>query len=151
MKEKKDKEKSIIPARVWPDIPEELKKECKWYRVLRDWLCEIVPGGDINQYCAIGLRRSYDHEFNIAEIEAVLYSHTYRYSIVASEERLYVNVEMRKPIAGFGGGGKMDYEFERNELFDGKFSARNWEFVKNEILRYEMVKIVKQARTAYPL
>ena len=156
MKEKEGKEKPIkpkpfrkvietyAPAFVWPDVPNEVKKLCKFYHVLRDWLCAIVPKGELREYCKIELIHSDDNEFNIVKVRAVLYSHTYRYVIKASDKTLFVQALKRKPLAGTEGG---EETYEGNHLFKGAFSIQSWEYAKNQILRHECVKVLKSSRT----
>ena len=161
MKEKKGKEKPIkpveaakafekvfrtyAPARVWPDVPAEVKAEYKWYLVLRDWLCEIVPGGNLNDYCHVELLCADMHEPAITEVKATVFTRTHRYLIHAMEEWFAVQALKRKPLAGTEIGGE---QYHGDDLFKGRFTVDNWEEAKKRILRYEMVKVIKEARTS---
>lgn len=136
--------KTSAPALVWPDVPDEVKKEVKFYHILRDWLCAIVPKGELREYCKIALIHNDDNEFNIVKVKAVLYSHTYRYVIEASEKRLFIKALKRKPLAGTEGG---EETYEGDDLVDCAFTIDNWEIAKNQILKYESVKVLKSVRT----
>lgn len=135
--------RTYAPAKVWPNVPAEVKAEYKWYLVLRDWLCEIVPGGNLNDYCHVELLCADAHEPAITEVKATIFTHTHRFLIHAMEEWLIVRALKRKPLAGSEIGGE---EYQGDDLFKGRFTVDNWEEAKKRILRYEMVKVIKEVR-----
>lgn len=135
--------RTYAPARVWPDVPAEVKAEYKWYLVLRDWLCEVVPGGNLNDYCHVELIAADMNEPKINNVRATIFTHTHRYVIEANEDWFSVQALKRKPLAGSELGGE---EYSGDDLFRGRFAVDNWEEAKKRIIRYEMVKIKKDAR-----
>ena len=135
--------RTYAPAKVWPDVPAEVKAEYKWYLVLRDWLCEIVPGGNINDYCHVELLCADMHEPAITEVKATIFTRTHRFIIHAMEEWFIVQALKRKPLAGSEIGGE---EYQGDDLYKGRFTVDNWEEAKKRILRYELVKVIKEVR-----
>lgn len=136
--------KTYAPAAVWPNVPEEVRKQYSWHLVLRDWLCEIVPGGDLDKYCKVELIQSPDNEFNVAEIVATLYTRENRFLIIANEEKIFIEATRRKPLAGTEFG---EETYEGDELYQGGFSVEEWQEAKNQIFRYEFVRVTKDHRT----
>ena len=116
-----------------------MKKEKDIRSQLRDWLAEICPKGKPEDYCQIMA--------NSAKPEAMkvrLFTHDYRYSIFATEKPGYeasltCTVTSRKSFAGLT-------EYAYRNLVDGNFNRVTWELVKASILRFELVKIVAEAR-----
>ena len=157
MSKTNDKEKSIkpvpfkkvietfAPAFVWPDVPEEVKKEYPWNNVLRDWICEITPEGKIEEYMNISLTQheGSKHDLGVAEIRVTFFTHTYRYELTATEKEVYLEALDRKPIAGTECAGA---EYRGKGVFRGTFSVDSWNEIKKRIIRVEAVKIVKYAR-----
>ena len=137
--------RTYAPAKVWPDVPEEVKQGYSWYLVLRDWLCEIVPGGNINDYCHVELISADMHEPAIDEVKATIFTRTHRYLIHANEEWFTVQVLKRKPLAGTAIDSE---EYYGDDLFKGRFTVDNWQEIKKRILCYELVKVVKEARVS---
>jgi len=135
--------RTYAPANVWPDVPDEVKAEYKWYLVLRDWLCEIVPGGNINDYCHVELLSADMHEPAIDEVKATIFTRTHRFLIHATEEWFTVQALKRKPLAGTAIDSE---EYYGDDLFKGRFAVDNWVEAKKRILRYELVKVIKEAR-----
>ena len=137
--------RTYAPAKVWPDVPAEVKAEYKWYLVLRDWLCEIVPGGNINDYCHVELLCADMHEPAITKIKATVFTRTHRFVICAKEDWFSVQALKRKPLAGTEIGGEA---YQGDDLFQGKFTVDNWEEIKKRILKYELVKVIKEVRVS---
>jgi len=135
--------RTYAPANVWPDVPAEVKAEYKWYLVLRDWLCALVPGGNINDYCHVELLCADMHEPAITEVKATVFTHTHRFLIHAMEEWFSVQALKRKPLAGTEIGGET---YQGDDLYKGRFTVDNWEEAKKRILSYELVKVIKEAR-----
>ena len=80
-------------------------------------------------------------------IRVYLYTHNYRYSIVLvnpgasgngidKNSYLGCTVTTRKPIAG-------EDWVRGNDLPDGKYCYETWQKIRNAIIAYELVKIVK--------
>ena len=111
---------------------------------LRDWLAEICPKGKPEDYCQI-MANSATPEI----MKVRIFTHDYRYSIFATsrlddsdnlqEALLSCTVTRRKSLAGL-----TDHMYAN--LVDGKFSRVTWELIKASILRFELVKIVAEAR-----
>jgi hypothetical protein len=75
-----------------------------------------------------------------------IFTRTNRYHILCDVSRdgppggyLACMVSGRKPLAG-------EEHYRGNDLSDGPFSLDTWNQIKNDIISYELVKIVKSAR-----
>lgn len=106
---------------------------------LRDWLAEICPKRKPEDYCEI-LANSADPEV----MKVRIYTHDYRYSMIAKETidakgHLSCSVTRRKNLAGAK-------SFFYADLVKGNFSRITWELIKASMLRFELVKIVAEAR-----
>ena len=109
---------------------------------LRDWLAEICPKGKPEDYCQIMAN-------NATVMKVRIFTHDYRYSIFATsrpddpdnlqEALLSCTATRRKSLAG-----AMDHLYA--DLVNGMFSRVTWELIKASILRFELVKIVSEAR-----
>ena len=109
---------------------------------LRDWLAEICPKGKPEDYCQIMAN-------DTRVMKVWVFTHDYRYSIFATSRPddpdnlekglLSCTVTRRKSLAGL-----TDHMYAN--LVDGKFSRVTWELIKAAILRFELVKIVAEAR-----
>lgn len=137
--------RTYTPANVWPDVPDCVMEEYKWYHVLRDWICEIVPGGNINDYCHVELLCADMHEPAMTEVRVTIFTRTHRYLIIAMEKWFTVQALKRKPLAGTEIGGE---EYRGDDLFKGRFTVDNWQQAKKRILSYEFVKVIKEVRTS---
>jgi len=106
---------------------------------LRDWLAEICPKGKLEDYCQIMADSEPPSVFKVR-----IFTHDYRYSIIANEMEgeppiLKCSAIRRKSLAG---ASIIKYE----SLVIGDFSRVTWELIKASILRFELVKIVVEAR-----
>ncbi len=105
-----------------------------WRSHFLEWLKEIVYYGDIGDYV------EFVEDSNPPNITKVrVYTHDYKYVIVAKENYLGCVYVCRKPRAGEGWSRGRD-------LPDGKFNRKTWEKIKNSIIKHELVKIAKSAR-----
>ena len=142
-----EKSLSYAPAWLWPNVPEDC--DYAWVQVVRDWLCEIVPGGTMTDYLQVKLNyNDLTNEMKINKVRVDLYSHTYWYFIEFTENWIFTKVLERKPRAG------TDSTYHTIDQYHGKnltrkipFSFQSWYFLKNVIMRNEFVKVVNQART----
>lgn len=124
MNEKDDKEKSVKP--------EELSG------ILRKMVSEICPGNIINEHVKIyGIKRD--------NMVLSVFTRNFEYEInvhpLADYDPLWMIIMARgrKVIAG----ENRPQEFQ---IYAGDFNHENWLEVKDKILQFELVKIVKQAR-----
>ena len=106
---------------------------------LRDWLAEICPKGKPEDYCQIMANSAKPEVMKVR-----LFTHDYQYTIIANElEReppiLKCAAMRRKSLAGAS-------IIEYKTLVIGNFNRVTWELVKASILRFELVKIVAEAR-----
>jgi len=109
-----------------------------------DWLKEICPKQNLDDYCQVMANSASPEVMKVR-----IFTHDYRYSIFATsrpddpdnleEALLSCTVTRRKSLAG-----RTDYMYAN--LVDGKFSRVTWELIKASILRFELVKIVAEAR-----
>jgi len=107
----------------------------------RDWLAEICPKGKPEDYCQI-MTNTANSEVEVMKVR--LFTHDYRYSIIAKETpngESYFNcaATLRKPLAG-----STDYLYV--DLVNGDFTRQTWELIKSLILRFELVRIVADAK-----
>ena len=104
-----------------------LKEICRWNRddLFLHWKGENSSPGEY-----LGMVNIYTHNHKY-RINAKLHKdgHTY----------LGCTVSARMPRAG------EDWT-RRNDLPDGKFTRETWDKIKNAIVRYELVKIIKPVR-----
>lgn len=144
-KKKTDKEKSIKPKAVpngpehpsqtWPEIPEGV--EYDWLRVLRDWLGQLAPMGEIVKYYQVKILKS-----KPMKVKVTFFTHTYRYVFEFTEKTIWGKALLRKPLAG------TTATFQGSDIVDEcKFTAENWRYVLNQILAWELVKLMKDGRT----
>ena len=106
---------------------------------LRDWLVEICPKGKPEDYCQIMANSA-----NPEVMKVRVFTHDYRYTIIANELEgeppiLKCSAIRRKSLAG---ASIIKYE----SLVISDFSRATWELIKASILRFELVKIVAEAR-----
>lgn len=135
------------PAWLWPNVPEDC--DYSWVQVVRDWLCEIVVGGRMEEYVKMELI-SLDppHEMEINKIRVDLYSHTYWYCIEFTKDWISTKVLERKPRAGASSTYHTIDQYHGKDLLEKTpFSFQGWYFLKNAIMRNEFVKVFNQART----
>ena len=126
-----------------------IKAECPEFY---DWLKEISRYGKVESHVI----PDYKHG-----IRVYLYTHNYRYSISVRPHREYkeeregdkivaasnspsylgCTVTTRKPRAG--------EDWNRgNDLPDGAYCYKTWQKIKNAIIAYELVKVVKPTKPA---
>ena len=104
---------------------------------LRDWLAEICPKGKPEDYCQVMANSP-------GVMKVRVFTHDYRYAIIAKELEgepsiLKCSAIRRKALAG---ASIIKYE----SLIIGDFNRVTWEQIKASILRFELVKIVAEAR-----
>ena len=104
---------------------------------LRDWLAEICPKGKPEDYCQIMANSP-------GAMKVRIFTHDYRYTIIANKLEgeppiLTCSAIRRKSLAG---ASIIKYE----DLVIAGFSRVTWELIKASILRFELVKIVAEAR-----
>ena len=133
------------------------KEEFDWKSQFREWLKEIIPWDKIAGYV------QFVHEipeewvkgkmgpFNVQHIKFAgqqesisirVFTKEHKYRITANKDYLGCCAASRKARAG--------EDWTRgNDLPDGKFNRETWEKIKDAILRYEMVRVMKpQQETA---
>jgi len=117
------------------------KSKEKWKIQFLEWLKEICPWEKTSDYCEfIDNHPAYQEDLNSGKIIIVqVYTHEYKYWIVAKKDYLGCQVSTRKPRAG-------ETWTRGNDLTDGKFCRKTWENIKNDIIRYELVRLAKKAR-----
>ena len=109
-------------------------KEQKWESQFREWLKEICPGDMVIDYTVD--KSNYENGIFLVNV----FTHTYRYQISAHKDYLGCTASTRMARAG--------EDWNRgNDLPDGKFCRETWGRIKDAIIRYELVKVVKHART----
>ena len=107
-----------------------------WRSQFTEWLKEICPWDKAEDYI------EFVSDSNPPLVVKVrIYTHDYRFSIIAKEREgrepyLGCQVSNRKHRAG-------EHWTRGSDLPDGKFNRETWEKIKNAIIRYELVKIVK--------
>ena len=106
------------------DIKSWLKEICRWDRF--DWFVKVVKDEDETFICTV-------------------YTHDHKYHIVAhdrdNKEKNYLGctASTRKPRAG--------EDWERgNDLPDGPYTYKTWLQIKNAIVAYELVKVVRKQK-----
>lgn len=108
---------------------------------LNEWLKEIIRWGSIEDFVEWVSSEATPQE---EKVRCRLYTRDHCYAIVAIQRdngKGYLGcvVGARKPRAG--------EDWTRgNDLADGDFSVETWQKIKNDILRYELVKIAKKIR-----
>jgi len=113
------------------------EKMKNWRSQFMEWLKEICPWDKVVDYCEFVSDSNPPMETKVR-----IYTHDYRYAIVAKESsrpgHIYLGcqVSCRKPRAG-------EHWTRGSDLPDGEFNRETWEKIKNGIMRYELVKIVK--------
>ena len=101
-----------------------------------EWLKEICPWEKVEDYC------KFESDSNPpTETKVKIYTHDCCYAIVVRkregrEPYLGCTALSRKPRAG-------ETWHRGNDLPDGKFNRKTWEAIKNRIIGYELVKIMK--------
>lgn len=135
MKETTDRTKSIKP----------------WYGILVDWLKELVPYGNLNEYMRIDVCRpdkpGYGFGLGVGGIAVTFYSHTYKYVLDVDEDKMHLMAIDRKPIAGTEDMRNRQF-YKSGHIYNGAFSDDGWNQLKNAIVQRESVKIVKYARAS---
>jgi len=114
----------------------------KGFPELVGWLIQIVPYRQIEKYVYIS---DYKDSLDEKRIVVRLYTKNYYYPIHVikpkngkSKGYLGAYVQNRKPRAG--------EEWTRgNDLPDGECNNETWNDIKNGILKYEFVKVVKNS------
>lgn len=131
MKDKTDKEKSITPI-----------------ESLFEWIKELIPGDDLNEYVNISICQpggKTDFGMGIEGYTFTFYSHTYKYILNISADKMILTSINRKPIAGTEGIGNEQIH-EGRQIYNGVFADDSWRELKDVIIKREVVKIVKYAR-----
>jgi len=109
-------------------------KEQKWESQFREWLKEICPGDMVIDYTVD--KSNYENGIFLVKV----FTHTYWYQISAQKDYLGCAAGVRMARAG--------EDWNRgNDLPDGKFCRETWERIKDHIIRFELVKVAKYART----
>ena len=111
------------------------------FNQFREWCKEISRWGKVDDFFRV---IEADGKPNGPNTQVYhLFTHIYHYSIVVKEdgEHTYLGcvVSTRKPRAG-------EACTRGNDLVDGPFCRETWEKIKNDILAYELVKIVKKSK-----
>jgi len=106
-----------------------IKAECP---ELYDWLKEISRYSKIESFILPDYKNG---------IRVYFYTHNYRYSILVKPDTyLGCTVQARKPRAG--------EDWTRgNDLADGSYCYQTWRKIKNDIIAYELVKVIKPTQT----
>jgi len=135
-KMKKTTQGKVEPPDPWPS--KSLRSQ------LRDWLKEICPKQNLEDYCQIMADSATPEVMKIR-----VFTHDYRYSIFATESAdqpeelhkalLSCEATRRKSLAGL-----TEHRYAR--LVDGPFTRVTWELIKTTILRFELVKLTAKAK-----
>jgi len=118
-----------------------------WKSQFKEWLKEICPWDNIEDYIVFRepppkewkLKKKismFSQGFDEDAIRIVIYTKNYSYGIKAKETYLGCIAGVRKPRAG-------ESWTRGSDLPDGKFNRETWEKIKNAIIRYEVVKVMK--------
>lgn len=109
-------------------------------KTFKEWLKEICRWGRDDWFLNWKNDTTKDKNYKYFG-KVLIYTKDNVYSIRASKDReddhtyLGCTVSKRKPRAG--------EDWNRgNDLADGKFNRETWERIKNDIIRYELVKVV---------
>lgn len=106
-----------------------------WSIQFMKWVKELCPWDKTEDYIHI-LSEVDNPMYQPHRIRINFFTHDYKYYLVAKENYLGCQVSCRKPRAG-------ETWTRGNDLPDGKFSRETWEKIKNAVIRYELVKVMK--------
>ena len=120
-----------------------------WRSQFKEWLKEIIPWEQIEKYVQfegecpedwnLDTKNTSVHtERSLSEdrIGIRIFTKDYVYQIGAKETYLGCISSNRKERAG-------EWWTRGSDLPDGKFNRETWEKIKNAIIRYELVKVMK--------
>lgn len=128
--------------------PKETKDEAQWLQNVKVFLGQLAPEGKINEYFQVKFLSDPGFDGDplrkVRKVEAVFFTHTYRYVFEFTERLILGRALARKPHAG------TDAECSGTDIINEmSFSMKDeeWRYVLNQILAWELVKVFKPVRT----
>lgn len=110
---------------------------------IKNWLKEVCRWDNIDDFVRVSIDEGQnDKEDYVAKVRCRIYTRDHVYGLIAidrqkNEGYLGCVVSTRKPRAG--------EDWTRgNDLPDGPYTYGTWQKIKNAIIAYELVKIVKK-------